>query len=128
MVSIDLTTDAIVDTVHTSASANRSDELAYDPQDGILLVVNNADSPPFATLISVNKSNGHLTLGARITFDQAHAGFDATNGAEQPVWNKDTGKFYLSIPEANCTAGPECGGAGSSTGESPESIHTARAV
>ena len=112
VVSIDLTTDAIVDSVHTSVSANRADELAYDPKDGILLVINNADSPPFATLISVNKSNGHLTLGARITFDVAHAGFDATNGAEQPVWNKDTGKFYLSIPEVNCTAGPECGGSG----------------
>src|SRR5438876_3046399 len=127
VVSIDLTSDQIVGSVATSGSENRADELAYDAEDGILLVINNADSPPFATLISVNKTNGHLTLGARITFDLAHAGFDATNGAEHPVWNKDTGKFYLSIPEANCTAGPECGGAGSSTGESPESIHTARA-
>jgi hypothetical protein len=112
VVSIDLTTDQIVDAVSTSPSPNRSDELAYDAQDGTLLVVNNADSPPFATLITVNKSTGKLTVGARITFDAAHAGFDATNGAEQPVWDKGTGKFYLSIPEVNCTAGPECGGAG----------------
>jgi len=128
VVSIDLTTDSVVDTAHTSTSANRADELAYDPQDGILLVVNNADSPPFATLISVNKSNGHLTLGAQITFDQAHAGFDATNGAEQPVWNKDTGKFYLSIPEVNCTAGPECGGAGVNGGVARIDPHSTGAV
>jgi len=112
VVSIDLTTDQIVDSVITSGSANRADELAYDAGDGILLVVNNADSPPFATLVSVNRSNGHLTVGARITFDMAHAGFEATNGAEQPVWNKDAGRFYLSIPEVNCTAGAECGGGG----------------
>jgi sugar lactone lactonase YvrE len=61
-------------------------------------VVNNADDPPFATLIKVNKSTGKLTLGARITFDAAH-GVDATNGAEQPVWDKATGKFYISIPQ-----------------------------
>jgi hypothetical protein len=98
VVSIDLNTDLIVDTVFTSASANRADELAYDPDSGTLLVVNNADDPPFATLIKVNKSTGKLTLGAKITFDAAH-GVDATNGAEQPVWDKATGRFYISIPQ-----------------------------
>ena len=98
VVSIDLNTDLIVDTASTSVSPNRADELAYDPDSGTLLVVNNADDPPFATLIKVNKSTGKLTLGARITFDAAH-GVDATNGAEQPVWDKATGKFYISIPQ-----------------------------
>ena len=129
VVSIDLTTDLIVDSVVTSASENRSDELAYDAQDGILLVVNNADSPPFATLIAVNKSTGKLTVGTRITFDVAHAGFDATNGAEQPVWNKDTGKFYLSIPEVSCTTGlPPCGGAGINGGVAKIDPHSVGGV
>jgi hypothetical protein len=128
VVSIDLTNDQIVDSVVTSDSANRADELAYDPQDGILLVVNNADSPPFATLIAVNKTTGHLTISARITLDMAHAGFDATNGAEQPVWNKDAGKFYLSIPEVNCTATPECGGAGINGGVARIDPHSTGAV
>ena len=97
VVSINLNTDLIVDTVFTSASLNRADELAYDPDSGTLLVVNNADDPPFATMIKVNKSTGKLTPGAKITFDAAH-GVDATNGAEQPVWDKATGKFYISIP------------------------------
>jgi hypothetical protein len=103
VVSIDLNTDLIADTVFTSASTNRTDELAYDPESGTLLVVNNADDPPFATLIKVNKSTGKLTLGAKITFDAAH-GVDATNGAEQPLWDKATGKFYISIPQIGANA------------------------
>jgi len=49
-------------------------------------------------LVSVNKSTGALTVGTRITFDAAH-GVDAQNGAEQPVWDPGTGRFYLSIPQ-----------------------------
>jgi hypothetical protein len=81
------------------ATGLRADELAYDAKDGLLLVVNNADTPPFATLINVNQATGALTVGKRITFDKAHTGVDATNGAEQPVWEPVTGKFYLSIPQ-----------------------------
>ena len=98
VVTIDLATDAVVSTASTSTSPNRADELAFDPASGTLLVVNNADDPPFATLIAVNKNNGHLTVGARITFDAAH-GVDATNGAEQPVWDSASGRFFLSIPQ-----------------------------
>jgi hypothetical protein len=113
VVSIDLTTDAIVSDVVTLASnPTRADEMAYDPVSGTLLAVNNADSPPFATLISVNKTTGQLTVGARIIFDSAHSGFDATGGAEQPVWDARSGRFYISIPEVNCTSGPNCGGGG----------------
>ena len=98
VVTIDLRTDATVsDVVTRAADANRADELAYDPQHGLLLVINNADSPPFGTLIKVDKSNGHLTVGAQITFT------DATNGAEQPVWDPDSNRFYLSIPEIGLT-------------------------
>src|SRR5213594_4217102 len=107
VVSIDLTTDQIVGDVHTGGAAGlRTDELAYDPRDGILLVVNNADDPPFATLITVNKQNGHLTVGKQITLKSTttppggfpSGGFTATNGAEQPVWDRSTSKFYVSIP------------------------------
>jgi hypothetical protein len=76
----------------------RADELAYDPQDGLLLVINNASSPPFGTLIKVDKATGALTVVTNTPFDAAH-GVDATDGAEQPVWDPGTGKFYLSIPE-----------------------------
>lgn len=96
VVTIDLRTDAIADVASTGGAPGlRADELAYDPEGGRLLVVNNADSPPFATLISVNKQTGHLTVGPRITFNSA------TNGAEQPVWDPRTRRFYISIPEVN---------------------------
>lgn len=96
VVSIDLRTDTIVDVASTGGAPGlRADELAYDPEDSRLLVVNNADSPPFATLIDVNQQTGHLTVGPRITFT------NATNGAEQPVWEPRTRRFYISIPELN---------------------------
>src|SRR5262245_42870262 len=98
VVSIDLRTDTVVGSVSTGGADNlRADELAYDPKAGLLLVINNADTPPFGTFISVDKANGHLTVGARVTLDAAH-GVDATDGAEQPVWHPETGKFFLSIP------------------------------
>ncbi|HTO49521.1 MAG TPA: hypothetical protein VML91_17930 [Burkholderiales bacterium] len=110
VVTIDLSNGKTVSDVSTGGKA-RADEIAYDPHDGILIAINNADDPPFATLISVNKSTGALTVGKSIIFDQSHAGFDATNGAEQPVWDAGTGKFYLSIPEVNCPpADTRCGG------------------
>jgi hypothetical protein len=96
VVSIDLRTDTVVSDVSTGGADNfRADELAYDPQDGLLLVINANDTPPFGTLIRVNKANGQLTVGTPIALPFA------TNGAEQPVWDPGTGKFYLSIPEIN---------------------------
>ena len=100
VVAIDLRNDTIVGEVSTGGAADlRADELAYDPQDGMLLVVNNADSPPFATLIQVDRHTGKLTLGQRLTFAEA------TGGAEQPVWDPKTRRFYLSIPEVNGPGG-----------------------
>src|SRR5712691_3025939 len=96
VVSIDLRTDTVVSSVSTGGADNlRADELAYDPKDGLLLVLNANDSPRFGTLITVNKATGHLTVGTQIPLPFA------TNGAEQPVWDPGTGKFYLSIPEIN---------------------------
>lgn len=105
VVSISLSTGNTVGDVSTGGAAGlRADELAYDANDGLLLVVNNADTPPFATLINVNKTTGALSVGQRITLDKTHTGVDATNGAEQPVWDPVTGKFYLSIPQVGPNA------------------------
>ena len=103
VVTIDVRNDKTVSDVSTGGAAGlRADELAYDPEHGTLLVINNADVPPFGTLISVDKTTGKLTVGKRITFDAAH-GVDAQNGAEQPVWNPETNRFYLSIPQIGPT-------------------------
>ena len=105
VVSINLHNGNTVGDVSTGGAAGlRADELAYDPSDGLLLVVNNADTPPFATLVRVNQTSGALTVVKRVTFDTAHTGVDATNGAEQPVWEPVTGKFYVSIPQTGPNA------------------------
>src|SRR5713101_7645422 len=102
VVTIDLRTGATVaDVVTSPGDVTREDELAYDPRDGLLLVINNvqfAGHPPFATFIKVNKATGALTVGTSITLVAAH-GVDAQDGAEQPVWDPGTGKFFLSIPQ-----------------------------
>jgi hypothetical protein len=77
---------------------NRADELAYDPIDGVILAINNFDIPPFGTFIKVDPSTCALTPTERITFDPT-GGVDARNGAEQPQWDPDTRRFYLSIPQ-----------------------------
>jgi len=102
VVSFDLRTTPptqVSDVTTNAGDPLRGDELAYDPEDGILLVINNADPTPFATLISVDKTTGKLTVGKRITFSTAGSGVDATNGAEQPIWDPSTHRFYLSIPQ-----------------------------
>jgi len=112
VVSIDLNDDHLIDTFITNpGDPKRADEMAFDPHDGILMAVNNADDVPFATLIRVNKQTGEFISGQRVTFDKADSGFDATNGAEQPVWDPATRRFYISIPEINCPDGDaRCGG------------------
>jgi hypothetical protein len=80
-----------------SAAVGRADELAFDPKDNLLLVItpvpNGTANPPapYGTLISV-ASNCALTLGANIPLPFA------TNGAEQPVWDPGTQRFFLAIP------------------------------
>jgi len=99
VVTIDLRTDQIVGSANTGGAPGlRADELAYDPEHGLILAVNNADDPPFATLVKVDTSTGALTVKQRITFTTA------TNGAEQPLWNPRTGRFYLSIPQVGPNA------------------------
>jgi hypothetical protein len=80
VVTIDLRTDSVI-SVALTGGVNRADELAYDPEDSVILAVNNADEPPFATLIKVDRNTGALTVKQRVDFPDA------------------TGRFYISIPQ-----------------------------
>ncbi len=104
VVSFDKATLTLVSSVQTDPTdPTRADELAVDPRDALILAINNASKPsPFGTLIKFDATTCTLTppdpATDRITLDLIH-GVDATNGAEQPVWDPGTQKFYLSIPE-----------------------------
>jgi hypothetical protein len=80
-----------------TGGAARADELAFDPKDRLLLVINNADTPPFGTLINVSTSC--VLSQPKTIFFTAANGVDAQNGAEQPVWDPGTQRFYVSIPQ-----------------------------
>src|SRR5580693_3716888 len=116
VVSFDTSTfpPTMVSAVSTaSGDLNRADELAFDPADNILFPINNADTPPFGTFITVNPATCALTQPTapppgvtapdRILLNTA-GGVNATNGAEQPVWDPVTQRFYLSIPQIGPTA------------------------
>jgi hypothetical protein len=101
VVSFRIPSGAQVSSVSTGGSF-RADEIAFDPTDRLLFAVNNADTPPFGTLISVSTACV-LTVGKRITFTTAASGVNATNGAEQSAWDPATKRFYESIPSISGT-------------------------
>ncbi len=96
---IDLHTNQIIDVIHTNGTA-RADEMAFDPRHHILAVVNNADDPPFITLISTESPRKVL---GRITFLANDPTFpfpnEVTGGVEQPAWDPASRRFYVSVPE-----------------------------
>ena len=84
---VDARTMTVVASIPTNGK-ERTDEIAYDPRDHLVIAVNNADSPPFVTFISTRtrKVVGRLELP------------HATDGAEQPLYDPITKLIYLSIP------------------------------
>jgi PEP-CTERM motif len=88
--------------------ATRVDEMAFDPRDHLLLVANNAASPPFATLVDAQSKaivpNGKITFDGKTVLQggDGHNAPNATNGIEQSVWDPSHGgRFFISIPELN---------------------------
>lgn len=84
---IDLRTRRVIASIPTHGKY-RTDEIAYDPRERLVVAVNNADTPPFLTFISARTRRvvGRLELP------------HATDGAEQPLYDPITGLIYLSIP------------------------------
>lgn len=69
----------------------RADEMAFSPSTNQVIVANNADTPAFATLIDA--TSGAVTHG-QITIPNS----PLDGGMEQPVWNPNTGTFFVSVP------------------------------
>jgi hypothetical protein len=79
----------VIDTIKTGGT-KRSDELAIDSKDGIVLAFNNADKPTFGVFVSTKPD--HKILG-KVEIPEA------TDGVEQSVYVEETGLFYSSVPE-----------------------------
>jgi hypothetical protein len=97
-----------------TGGTTRVDEMAFDPKDNVLMVVNNAETPPFATLLTVNKSTCAMTNPIKVSYATLPTATNvsspvqnptATNGAEQPAWEPLTQRFYQAIPEVNGNGG-----------------------
>jgi len=90
---VDLTNIAAGPVAISTGGCCRADELAFDPLHHIILIANDKDKPAFVTFISQEARHvlGHLL------YDGVHAPL-ATDGLEQPVWDGQTKKFYLSVP------------------------------
>lgn len=67
----------------------RVDEMAYSPSTHLVLVANNADTPAFGTLVNADTGaivHGNITVPGGV-------------GLEQPVWDPNTGTFFISVPQ-----------------------------
>jgi DNA-binding beta-propeller fold protein YncE len=83
-------TAQVVKSINTGGTA-RANEMSYDPRDHIMLVSNEADTPPFISLISTRPGHEHIL--AKITFTTA------TNGVQASIYNPANGLFYVNVPQ-----------------------------
>jgi hypothetical protein len=91
---------ALKATVSTGGEA-RVDEMALTTDGELLLVANNADTPPFGTLFAANGDRNFNSVNdgsriSKITIDPV--AFPDTPGIEQPTWDPKTKRFYVSVP------------------------------
>jgi hypothetical protein len=100
---------AIKQSVPTGGST-RVDEMALTTDGELLLAANNAEDPPFATLLAANgdRSFSSVTILAKIVLDQSLIQTGDGLSMEQPTWESKTRRFYVSIPQirgnpAGCT-------------------------
>lgn len=85
---VDLGTRRVVSEIPTGG-VKRADEMAWDFKDGILVVANDADTPPFVTFISTKTRQ---VLGqVKFTY--------ATGGIEQTAYDPTDGLFYIDLPQ-----------------------------
>lgn len=89
------TTNTPFVTVDTGGK-RRSDELAYDPDDQLILIANDDDLDLFVTFISVSNTAANIKTAGKIPIPEA-----AGCGIEQPVYDPASNRFYLAVP---CTS------------------------
>ena len=71
----------------------RADELAYDPDDQLILIANDDDLDLFATFIKVSNVASEIQEVGKIPILEAEG-----CGIEQPVYDHASNRFYLAVP------------------------------
>ncbi len=120
---IDLDTGKIVATLSTGGTT-RLDEMALTTDGKMLLAVNNAEDPPFATLFTANgdDESDSVTVVTKITVDPTIIPVGSGLSIEQPAWDESTQRFIVSVPtikdnptgcsyDAQNAGAPPCSGA-----------------
>lgn len=120
---IDLDTGTIVASLDTGGGS-RLDEMALTTDGKMLLAVNNASDPPFATLFTANgddASNSVTKVSKQITLPISFIPEKSGLAIEQPAWEESTQRFIVSVPTiadhpSGCNYGQNpgpvtCGGA-----------------
>ena len=88
-----------------TGALRRADELAYDPDDQLILMAWDDDSDLFIALISVSPDPNNIKVVKQIYFRSPNPlgkpcpiGGCSTGGIEQAVYDHGTRKFYLAVP------------------------------
>src|SRR5439155_19050175 len=88
VVDLNLSPPRIIQSISTGG-INRADELAYDPDDRLILIGNDRDPVPYVTVISADT---YRVVGT-IPFKEG-------TGLEQPVWDHQLHRFLVNVPTA----------------------------
>jgi hypothetical protein len=93
------TASALKQTIPTGGTT-RVDEMALTADGKLLLAANNAEDPPFATLFKANgdASKSAVAIITKIEVDNAIVPQSFGLSIEQPTWEPQTKRFYVSIP------------------------------
>jgi hypothetical protein len=84
----------------STGGTTRVDEMALTTDGGLLLAANNAEDPPFATLFTANRDEDtdRTSKIIKITIDPAILPTGFGLSMEQPSWERQTKRFYTSVP------------------------------
>ncbi len=101
------TSSSLKQTISTGGTT-RLDEMALTTDGTLLLAANNAEDPPFATLFAANGDAHASAVGiiTKVTIDPSIIPSGYGLSIEQPTWEPNTARYYVSIPViANNPAG-----------------------
>ena len=100
VIDLDAPAQSATQQIVSTGGTTRVDEMALTSDGTLLLAANNAEDPPFATLLAANGDQGASAVSviARVTVDPAIVPPGYGLSLEQPTWERQTARFYVSVP------------------------------